>query len=340
MASPIAYLQVTTLTQRSNTTEDIVKAGCFQDPFSIIACIRYALMSGVILITGLFCVQRIYKLHAVRHQAYHHYLVFYSSVISCVLCTVHWLLGDYAQLDFVAQWFKQLSYLVVTHFFWTRAYRAIRREKLSVFCLLPGLVIGLIYCTVTLGLGIAYVNDYTDACLAFVWVMMSSAELFIAQMFLLSGFFISKRLDRISTVQSVRTSQKRKLWGLVAVFEITAIVAFTYDLTMIAVGSQYQNCGRIFNFNQLVYSSVFTVFMVVKFALPIWAMLLALEPVGTTNMAEEDDSGSIQSSDQVPIVSGRHTRYIPALASRIFRTNTSTTPTHPATTDNSQSPTS
>jgi len=79
--------------------------------------------------------------------------------------TVHWLLGDYAQLDFVAQWFKQLSYLVVTHFFWTRAYRAIRREKLSVFCLLPGLVIGLIYCTVTLGLGIAYVNDYTDACL-------------------------------------------------------------------------------------------------------------------------------------------------------------------------------
>ena len=65
----------------------------------------------------------------------------------------------------MAQWFKQLSYLVVTHFFWTRAHRAIRREKLTNFCLLPGLVIGLIYCTVTVLLGVIKVNDYADACL-------------------------------------------------------------------------------------------------------------------------------------------------------------------------------
>ena len=92
--------------------------------------------------------------------------MFICLIIFCSI--VHWILGQYAQLDFMAQWFKQLSYLVVTHFFWTRAHRAIRREKLTNFCLLPGLVIGLIYCTGTVLLGVIKVNDYADACLGMV----------------------------------------------------------------------------------------------------------------------------------------------------------------------------
>ena len=58
---------------------------------------------------------------------------------------------------------------------------------------------------------------------AIEWVMMSSAELFIAQLFFLAGFFISKRLDGISTIHSVRRSQKRKLWSVVIVFEVRTV---------------------------------------------------------------------------------------------------------------------
>ena len=58
---------------------------------------------------------------------------------------------------------------------------------------------------------------------AIEWVMMSSAELFIAQLFFLAGFFISKRLDGISTIHSVRRSQKRKLWSVVIVFEVRMV---------------------------------------------------------------------------------------------------------------------
>lgn len=97
--------------------------------------------------------------------------------LSVWLCCsiVHWLLGQYAQLDFVAEWFKQLSYLVATHLFWTRAYRAIRMQKFTNLCLLPGLMVGLLYCTATVVLGLVMVNDYKAACLgecSFVFVCL------------------------------------------------------------------------------------------------------------------------------------------------------------------------
>ena len=49
---------------------------------------------------------------------------------------------------------------------------------------------------------------------------MSSAELLIAQMFLVAAFFISRRLDNIGTIQSVRTQEKRRLWSVVLIFEV------------------------------------------------------------------------------------------------------------------------
>ena len=77
---------------------------------------------------------------------------------------MHWLLGRYAQLDFAAQWCKQICYLVITHLFWTLAQRDMRRPKLTRFCLLPGLIFGFIFCTVTVVLGAITVNQYEDAC--------------------------------------------------------------------------------------------------------------------------------------------------------------------------------
>lgn len=89
-------------------------------------------------------------------------------LLNCTLCLcslIHWVLGDYAQLDFMAQWFKQLCYLVVTHFFWTRAHRALRTLNLMSLCLYPSLIIGFIYCTVVVIVGLLTVKEYKDACL-------------------------------------------------------------------------------------------------------------------------------------------------------------------------------
>lgn len=77
---------------------------------------------------------------------------------------VHWMIGEYKQLDFFAQWFKQLSYLVLTHFFWTRA---IRRRRLTYFCLIPGLLLGLVYSTVLVVVFgvIQRIDDHAAPCL-------------------------------------------------------------------------------------------------------------------------------------------------------------------------------
>lgn len=85
---------------------------------------------------------------------------------SRILCysLVHWLIGDYAQLDFLAQWFKLAAYLFVTHSLWTRAHQTIQTDKLTNCCLLPGLLLGLIYCTTTVILGAVMVTNYQSAC--------------------------------------------------------------------------------------------------------------------------------------------------------------------------------
>ena len=44
---------------------------------------------------------------------------------------VHWILSLYAQLDFMAQYLKLVQFLMVSHFYWTLATRALRKEKLT-----------------------------------------------------------------------------------------------------------------------------------------------------------------------------------------------------------------
>ncbi len=44
---------------------------------------------------------------------------------------IHWLAEGYVQLDFTAEYLKLLQFLVVSHFYWKLATRAIRKESLT-----------------------------------------------------------------------------------------------------------------------------------------------------------------------------------------------------------------
>lgn len=46
------------------------------------------------------------------------------------------------------------------------------------------------------------------------WVALSAAELALVQLFMIAGFYITKRLNEISTLDSIRRAQKRDLWRL------------------------------------------------------------------------------------------------------------------------------
>lgn len=222
-----------------------------------------------------------------HHPAWHQYVIFYTASLECVIAGVHWVLVQYAQMDFVLQYLKLIQFLVMCHFYWTLATRALRRERLTNWFLIPLLILVCVYFTVIATLGIVNVVPAITECLQPYWLELSGAEFATVQLFMVAGFYITRRLNEISTLDSVRWSQKRDLWCIIIVFEISAFIGFLYDLTLQIIGDESSGCGNIFGGKEELFSSVFLVFMVLKLLLPIWVMLFVFQATPVVN--EPDD---------------------------------------------------
>ena len=61
------------------------------------------------------------------------YIIFFFS-------GVHWVIVAYAQMDFVLQYLKLIQFLVMAHYYWTLATRALRRERLTKWYVLYNVV--------------------------------------------------------------------------------------------------------------------------------------------------------------------------------------------------------
>ncbi|XP_069132813.1 uncharacterized protein [Argopecten irradians] len=256
---------------------DIMGSNCF-GKYNTVACIRSSVLTFLAVLTALLCIMKIAKLHINRHPAWHQYVIFYCASLECVIGGVHWVLVAYAQLDFVLQYLKLLQFLVMCHFYWTLATRALRRERLTKWFLIPFLLLVCVYFTVIATLGIINVQSTLTECLQPYWLELSGAEFVTVQLFGVAGFYITRRLNEISTLDSVRWSQKRDLWCIVIVFEISAFVGFLYDIMLKILGDEASGCSKIFNDAEELYSTIFIIFMVLKLLLPIWVMLFVFQP--------------------------------------------------------------
>lgn len=262
----------------SNTTSsNIFVASCFAN-FMVAACVRSSILTFFAVITALLCIMKIVKLHTRQHPVWHQYVIFYTASLECTIGGVHWVIVAYAQMDFVLQYLKLIQFLVMAHYYWTLATRALRRERLTKWVLLPLLVCVCIYFTVIAILGIVNVQSPFTECLQPYWIELSAAEFVTVQLFAIAGFYITKRLNEISTLDSVRWTQKRDLWCIVVVFEISAFIGFLYDALLKILGDENTGCSHIFNDKQELYSTIFVVFMVMKLLLPIWVMLFVFQP--------------------------------------------------------------
>ncbi|CAC5397647.1 unnamed protein product [Mytilus coruscus] len=306
----------------SNTTKsDMIMASCFNN-FMVAACVRSSVLTFLAVITALLCIMKIVKLHSRQHPSWHQYMIFYTASLECTIGGVHWVIVAYAQMDFVLQYLKLIQFLVMCHYYWTLATRALRRERLTKWVLLPLLIcvcidftviviLGIvhtqptfvtlfvifqgivttvdmvllpllicvcIYFTVIAILGIVHTQPAFTECLQPYWLELSAAEFVTVQLFAIAGFYITKRLNEISTLDSVRWSQKRDLWCIVVVFEVSAFVGFLYDALLKILGDEDTGCSHIFRDQQELYSTVFVVFMVMKLLLPIWVMLFVFQP--------------------------------------------------------------
>ncbi|XP_052808463.1 uncharacterized protein LOC128237194 [Mya arenaria] len=302
-----ATTNVTIVTINSTPATDVLVSGCFTN-FNTIACLRGSLLSFLAVLTGVLCVLKVIKLHRAQHQNWHQYFIFYCASLECAIAAVHFTLNMYVQMDFALQWLKLAQFLVMCHFYWVLATRALRREMWSKRFLIPFLAVACLYFTTVATLGIVEITNTFSECFQPYWLMMSSAEFLIVQLFCVAGFYITRRLNEISTLDSLRRAQKRDLWCIVIVFEISALIGMLYDLVLRVIRNQAEGCSAIFNHGQTLFTIIFFFFMVAKLLAPIWVMLLVFQPTPQV-IVENDDLVPALTDDGNSAFSGSDEQY-------------------------------
>ncbi|XP_059157903.1 uncharacterized protein LOC131942190 [Physella acuta] len=287
------------------TVLNVMEYSCLQN-FDTVACVRSCILAVLAIFTSILCVVKIVQLHLAHHPSCHQYVIFYAAALECATGGIHWIFWNVTQLDFLLQYMKLLQVLIMCHYYITLAIRALRKENLADRFMYPFLCIAVLYFTIITSLGIFNTEPTHVECIAPYWLALSGAELLVVQLFSVSGFYITRRLNEISTLGSVRWSQKRDLWCIVIVFELSALSTFVYDLTLQILGDRESGCSAIFSHQQVIYSPLLVSLMVIKLLVPIWVMLLVFQPHVTAS--EKDDFfpgysedvtyGSIFSDDQ------------------------------------------
>ncbi|CAM1327278.1 Uncharacterised protein g9460 [Pycnogonum litorale] len=271
-----------------NSTIDVANKGCFGS-YDRIACIRNSILISLMALTFIGCLARIVRLHVVKHPQIHQYIIFYFACVECIICVVNWSIGgSQPQIDISASYLKLLQFIAICHFYWTLAARILRQEHLVFRVILPILAIYVLYFTTVAVVGIVMAASSWTECLEPEWLMMSAAEFLVVQLFMVAGRYITIKINAISALESFKRAQKTGLWGLIIVYELSALLSVTYDAAMRILGDRDTGCSGIFSHSQLSYSLIFAFFMVIKFMLPVWTMLAVFKP-NPTRMNEDEE---------------------------------------------------
>ncbi|XP_078000077.1 uncharacterized protein LOC144452795 [Glandiceps talaboti] len=266
-----------------NTTLDVTLKGCICN-FDAVACVRNGILSLFVTVTALLCVAKIVRLLIGHHRLYYQYAIFLLATTECLLCTVHWVYAHYySQIDFAIQYIKLLQFLIVINFYFSHTSRLLKREKLINLVVRPFLILVFLYFTVITLLGIVFTKHSSIECLQPYWLLLSTVEFVLVQAFLLAGIFITFKLNTVSTLDSSRKALKTDLWGLIIVFELSALVTLLYDLVIKALGTESDGCSAIFLDMQSIYTAVYAFVNIFKLMLPIWAMLCVFHAPDKSN---------------------------------------------------------
>ncbi|XP_033629300.1 uncharacterized protein LOC117291594 [Asterias rubens] len=267
---------------------DIVRQGCFCD-FDVVACTRNGILSVFAGMLTIMCIYRIVRLHQAQQPMYHQLMVFYFATAECLIVIVHWVYIHDPRLELAAEYLKMLQLLTVCHFYLSRSVRLLRRDHLSMQLVLPALILFLSYFSVVATIAIVLVKDTLIECFDPYWIMMSAAECFLTQLFLLAGILITKKMNEVTTMESARRQQKRNLWSIIVAFELSSLTTMLFDSVMLGLNAVNDSCGDIYNRNQVVYSCIYFLLMIFKIVVPIVTLLAVFDPVSRLNDTGQED---------------------------------------------------
>ncbi|XP_033115039.1 uncharacterized protein LOC117115371 isoform X2 [Anneissia japonica] len=268
---------------------DVVKKGCVCDYFSPLACARNGILSFICSILCLLCIVKVIRLCHSGKVFCHQVLIFTCAALECIIITVHWVYIHYTQLEFAAQFLKLTQLVAICHFYLSRSLRLLKREDLNTRLLIPLCLAFQLYFTTVTVIGIKDAKPTKTECNDPYWLMLSTVELVLVQVFLLSGIYITMKLNEVTTLESARRAQKRDLWCIIIVFEMSTTATVIFDSYMKA-GFVNQDeggsCSGNFNHNQVSYSIVYLFVMIFKLVIPILALLIVFHPVQRINNPE------------------------------------------------------
>jgi len=259
--------------------------GCFKT-FNTASCVRDSCLAVLAIITCIVCLIKLYKLHTHRHSLLNQYIIFYSGIVECILCGVNWLYLAITAVHLVTQFIKVCQFLIVTNFHCCLAARMMGVEErfkrysnkvlVAIFLLVLIIVI----------VGLATMkHEYTE-CAEPEWLLLSSTELVVVQVFMVSGILITRELNDVRMLADNRTAQKRDLWGIIFIFELSALISLVHDIVMRVTGPK-NDCQGVFLTNKAGYTAVYITVNIARWLLPLWSMAAIFDT--ENNECSQDD---------------------------------------------------
>ncbi|XP_078359914.1 uncharacterized protein LOC144644324 [Oculina patagonica] len=260
--------------------------GCFKT-FNTASCVRDSCLAILAVITCIICVVKLYKLHSHRHSLLNQYIIFYCGIVECILCGINWFYLAITALHLISQFFKvACQFLVVANFHCCLAARMMGVEdRLKRYSnKIMGAVFLMLMTIVIVGLA-TMKNEYKE-CAEPEWLLLSSTEIIIVQVFMISGILITRELNNVRMLSDNRTAQKRDLWGIIFIFQVSALISLVHDIVMRVTGPK-NNCQGVFLSNKAGYTAVYITVNITRWLLPLWAMAAIFDT--ENNECSQDD---------------------------------------------------
>lgn len=261
---------------RNSSDIPIAFTGCFDD-YNVTSCVRDSVLSGFAIITAFVCAVKLYNLFRNQHSLPNQYIIFFCGLVQCILCAINWIYLWKYSVIYVIEFLKIVQCVVVCRFYCTLAAQIYRKDHLASRTVPLSAVVFLLAVFGICISGWATLKSDKVDCLATQWILLAMAEFVNAQFFLLAGFFVTKKLNDVRTLDDMRNSKKRELWGNITVFEISAVASVVHDAIFKALGDN--GCQGILSTSASGFTAVYIAFKITRWLLPIWAMaaLFAIE---------------------------------------------------------------
>jgi len=250
--------------------------GCFT-AYNVIACTRDGLEVLAAVVTGIFCITKLVKLHAVKHELWNQYLIFYSAIVEIILLTLNWMYLRHSAVTLVAELFKLFQFIVVCRFYCEVASRLAKTENLYRRVFLPALSVTGVYFVILTLFGIIKRKGKNEECTEIVWIQLSGSEVALGVVFIVIGIYITRKTDNLKTDTLFKRNIKLSLWGIILSFQLSSVISLAYDILMLFIGKK-NLCKGLFLHSAAGFTITDLFLKICKWLLPIWAMIIIYKP--------------------------------------------------------------